>query len=190
MAAPLQEKLAEARKEAQALRERLEGAEFELNKALEAKDYVTADRHKKAADEVREPLLVADAHVKALLAGVQELDQHRQAEQRAAQERQRREQAQRQFEEASAVEAEAMDEMDARIAEARAAYAALRQTMADAMAAQQRAGQARLEAHDWGKAAGYWAPDAARPALPNRATVLVEHNQVLSLVWRTPDLPA
>lgn len=186
----LNDRLAEARKEAAGLRERLAHAESDLAIALEDQDYAAAEGLKKTADELRQPVLIAEAHVKALLEGVQELEAHRQAEQRAAQERDRREQGQRQFEEATAREAAAMDEMDENLAQLRAAYGALRQIAGDAIGAQERAGQARREAHTAGINAGIWPPDMAPPAMPNRATAYLDYSPILLQIMRTPDLPS
>jgi len=186
----LNDRLGEARKEAAELREQLAHAESDLTAALEDQDYPAAERHKKTADELRQPVLIAEAHVKALIAGVQELEAHRQAEQRAAQLREQQEQARRQFEEATAREAAAMDEMDEHLAQLRAAYGALRQIVGDAIAAQQRAGQARLDAHHTGVAAGIWPQDAATPAMPNRASAYLDYSPVLLQIMRTPDLPS
>ncbi|MDU8998204.1 hypothetical protein [Streptomyces mirabilis] len=191
MAGPtLNERLAEAQREATGLRAQLENAEVELANALEDQDYATAERIKKTADELRQPVLIAEAHVKALIAGVQELEAHRAAEQRASQLRDQQEQARRQFEEATAREAAAMDEMDQHLAQLKAAYAALRQIVGDAIAAQQRAGQARLDAHSTGVAAGIWAQDSARPSLPNRATAYIDYSPVLMQIMQNPDLPS
>ncbi|MFE2684037.1 hypothetical protein [Streptomyces mirabilis] len=190
MAGPtLNERLAEAQREATGLREQLAHAESDLAIALEDADYVAAERHKKTADELRQPALIADAHVKALIAGVQELEAHRAAEQRAAQLRDQQEQGRRQFEEATAREAAAMDEMDQHLAQLKAAYGALRQIVEDAFGAQQRAGQARIEAHTAGINAGIWPQDAAPPAMPNRATAYVDYSPVLMQIMRT-DLPS
>ncbi|MFF7884306.1 hypothetical protein ACH40F_29195 [Streptomyces sp. NPDC020794] len=191
MAGPtLNERLAEAQREAAGLREQLAHAESDLAVALEDQDYAAAERLKKVADELRQPALIAGAHVAALIAGVQELEAHRAAEQRASQLREQQEQARRQFEEATAREAAAMDEMDEHLAQLRAAYGALRQIVGDAIGAQQRAGQARLDAHHTGMAAGIWAPDSAPPAMPNRATAYIDYSPVLLQIMRNPDLPS
>ncbi|MFC9631411.1 hypothetical protein ACFTY8_19470 [Streptomyces mirabilis] len=191
MAGPtLNERLAEAQREATGLREQLAHAESDLAVALEDQDYAAAERLKKTADELRQPTLIAGAHVAALIAGVQELEAHRVAEQRAAQERERREQGQRQLEEATAREAAAMDEMDEHLAQLRAAYGALRQIVGDAIGAQERAGQARIEAHTAGINAGIWPQDMAPPAMPNRATAYFDSTPILLQIMRTPDLPS
>ncbi|WP_328746405.1 hypothetical protein OHT57_12705 [Streptomyces sp. NBC_00285] len=186
----LNERLAEAKHEAEGLREQLAHAETDLAAALEDQDFAAAERHKTTAEELRQPVLIAEAHVRALAEGVQELEAHRAAEQRAAQERVQREQAQTQFEEATAREAAAMEEMDEYLAQLRAAYGALRQIVGDATAAQQRAGQARLDAHYAGIAAGIWPQDAATPAMPNRASAYLDYSPVLLQIMRTPDLPS
>ncbi|TKA11747.1 hypothetical protein [Actinacidiphila oryziradicis] len=191
MTAPkLNERLEQARKEAKGLREQLAFAESDLAKALEDRDYAAAEDHKKAADELRQPVLIAEAHVKALIAGAQELEAHRAAEQRATQEREQREQAGRQFEEATAREAQAMDEMNQHLAQLREAYVALRQIVSEAIAAQQRAGQARLDSHHAGIGAGIWAQDMPQPALPNHASVLIDYSPVLLQIMQNPQLPS
>jgi hypothetical protein len=185
----LAERLAEAQREAQALNEKLSHAEHEQALAVEEKRFGDAERAKAAADEVREPLLVAQAHVQALQAGIAELERHRVEEQRAQAERERREQAEAHFQTSRAAEAEAEEEMRRLVAEVSAAYGALVQTMQAAQQAEQRLSQARLDVHEWGKAAGHFVQDAPRPSRPNFATARFEHTPVLAHVLREPHLP-
>lgn len=185
----LADKLTEAQREADALNEQLAKAQSALNAALAAEDYPEADRHKQKADALREPVLVANAHVAALTAGAQELQRQQQADQRAAQEREQREQAKGLFEDAQHREAEAEDEVGQCLAELAAAWGALHRVMDAAFAAEQRQRQARLDGWQTGVAAGVWHPEMPRPALPNRVQALIEHSPLLTQVRRTPQLP-
>lgn len=184
----LNERLAEAQREATDLRTQLANAEHDLNQALEEKDYAAAERLKHKADELRQPVLIAEAHARALTEGVQELERHRAEEQRAAAERERREQADVQYHRARQAEAEAMEDVNRYLAELPAAYTALRQVMQAAIEAEQRWGNARREAHAAGVTAGHIDPGLPVPPRPNLATVKIEHHQLLAEIWRTPKL--
>lgn len=185
----LAERLEQAQREAQALRERLSHAEHERDVAVAEQRYADAERAKAAADEAREPLLVAQAHVQALQAGIAELQRHREDEQRAQAERERREQAEVLFEQAKAREAEALDDAQRLLAEVSVTYSALVEAMNAAVEVESRIYQARLDAWDTGKTAGHIPQEMARPSRPNMASSRFEQNPVLTQILRNPRLP-
>ncbi|QMU78887.1 hypothetical protein GXW83_27480 [Streptacidiphilus sp. PB12-B1b] len=184
----LEQRLEQARHDAEQLREKLSEAEFQQQAAVAEKRYDDAAKHKAAGDAVREPLLIADAHVQALAAGIGELARHRAEEDRARQERERREQASAAYDRFKAEEAQALDDLGRLKAEIKATYAALRQTIGEAITAEQRAGQARQFAWEQGLVAGQLPEGYPRPPRMNDFASRVSGTGLAALVQRTPDL--
>jgi hypothetical protein len=180
----LNEALTEASRTAKELREQLAVAESDLALAIEDKRYADAEQHKAAADALRQPVLIAEAHVTALMAGQDELRRHREEEQRATQLRVAREQATVQFQAATEREADATEEVQRLMAEVPVALAALQDCMRSALDAQRRIHMARNDAHTAGIAAGVWAPDMPLPAAPNMASSRFETDPLWIAVMR------
>lgn len=183
----LNERLTAAQREADALREQLCDAEFKQNAAVTAQDFAAAEEHKRRADAAREPLLIAEAHVRALTEGVQALDAHRMAEQQAEQLRQQREAAKAQYETFTAEEAEAVEQVQRYLAEVGAGYAAIRQAMTEAVAAEDRVDQARAKKWQAGVLAALLPEDYPRPRRSHMASTRFDNSQMLSLIQRTPN---
>ena len=185
----LDQKLAEATREADALRDQLAAADHELAQALENRQYGDATeglRH--AADALRQSLYIADATVSGLQAAVQQLADHRAEQQRAQQARDRKDQALGQYDQAKEREAQAEEDLDRFIAEIAPSWGALADTMAAAIDAERRITQARRDAHETGKVAGHFHPDSPIPVGPNRASARIEANRVLVEILRNPRL--
>jgi hypothetical protein len=185
MAAGLAEKTAEAQRDAQALREKLEEAELRLNEALEDRRYADAETLKQRVDALREPVLIADAHLTALRAGLAALQAQQEADQQAAADRARRDQADVLMEAARTREAAARDDVERLLAEMPVAYAELRRMIAEAEAAQLQVQQAQADFHHAGVAAGHIDPAAPLPWGWNRATAWIEASPVLMTIRRT-----
>lgn len=184
----LDQRLAEARREAEALRDRLAVADSELAEALEDRRYGDAETLKHAADELRQPLFIAEAHVKALEAAVQQLADHEAEHQRAQQARERRDQAAGMHERAREQEAEAMEDLDRALAEVPAAYRALVLIMQAAIQAERAVGQARYDGHSTGITAGLLPEGMPRPVPPNKASAKFDANPLLIQILKNPQL--
>jgi len=184
----LDQRLAEARQEADTLRDQLAAADSALAEALEQRDYATAEGLKHAADELRQPLFIAEAHVKALEAAVQQLADHEAEQLRAAQARDRRDQAAAMYERAREQEAEAMEDLDRCLAEVGPMYAALAMTMQAAIQAEQAVGQARRDAHSTGTVAGLLPEGMPMPVNPNKASARFDRVAVLVEILKNPRL--
>ena len=184
----LDQRLAEARQEADTLRDQLAAADSALAEALEQRDYATAEGLKHAADELRQPLFIAEAHVKALEAAVQQLADHEAEQLRAAQARDRRDQAAAMYERAREQEAEAMEDIDRCLAEVGPMYAALAMTMQAAIQAEQAVGQARRDAHSTGTVAGLLPEGMPMPVNPNKASARFDRVAVLVEILKNPRL--
>lgn len=183
--ADLATKMAEARRDARALHEQLAQAELELREALEDRRYADAETLKQRVDELRQPVLIADAHVTALDAGMAALRAQQQADQQAAADRERKAQAEGLMDIARGKEAEARDDVERLLAEIPVAYRELRRLMAEAVDAQNRAAQAMVDFHHAGIAAGHIDQGAPAPWGWNRASVWIESNPALMTVRRT-----
>jgi chromosome segregation ATPase len=185
----LEQKLAEATREADSLRDQLAAVDSELNQALEDRRYGDeTEGLKHDADALRQSLYIADATVTALQAAVQQLADHQAAQQRAAFERDRKDQALGQYDQAKQREAAAEEGLDRFMAEIAPSWGALADTMIAAIDAERRITQARRDAHETGKVAGHFHPDSPIPAGVNRASALIENNRVLVEVLRNPRL--
>jgi hypothetical protein len=184
----LDQRLAEARQEADTLRDQLAAADSALAEALEQRDYATAEGLKHAADQLRQPLFIAEAHVKALEAAVQQLADHEAEQQRAAQARDRRDQAAGMYERAREQEAEAMEDLDRALAEVGPMYAALAMTMQAAIQAERAVGQARYDGHSTGITAGLLPEGMPRPVPPNKASARFDANPLLVQILKNPQL--
>jgi chromosome segregation ATPase len=184
----LDQRLAEARQEADTLRDQLAAADSALAEALEQRDYATAEGLKHAADELRQPLFIAEAHVKALEAAVQQLADHEAEQQRAQQARDRRDQAAGMYERAREQEAEAMEDLDRCLAEVGPMYAALAMTLQAAIQAEQAVGQARRDAHSTGTVAGLLPEGMPMPVNPNKASARFDRVAVLVEILKNPRL--
>ncbi|MCQ4043858.1 hypothetical protein ACFOSC_26575 [Streptantibioticus rubrisoli] len=184
----LDDKLIQARLEAQELNRRLHKAEADLEAAVSEKRYADAEELKKAADEIREPLLIAEAQVTALEAGVQAFREHQEAEERALRERQAREKATVDYQAAVEAEQVAIEQMQSHLAEVEPAFQALRRALSGAMEAEGRAHYARVSKHAAGIAAGTLHPDHPRPTPVNSVAARIQTNHLLSLIWRTERL--
>lgn len=176
--------LDEAQRKARELREQLAVAESDLAVALEDQRYSDADLAKARADDLRQPVLIAEAHVQALMAGQAELQRHREDEQRATQQRIAREQATVQFQAATEREALATEEVQQLMAEVPVALTALQDTMRAALDAQHRVHQARNDAHLAGQAAGIWDPTLPLPAAPNMASSRFDGDPLWAQIMR------
>ncbi|MFE3522232.1 hypothetical protein ACFXOD_11660 [Streptomyces sp. NPDC059161] len=181
-------RLQEARLDAQELNRQLHQAEAGLQTALDEKRYAEAEDLKKAANALREPLLIAEAHVQALEAGVQALREHQQAEERAQREREAREQAAAAHGAALVDEQAAVEEMQSCTAEWEPAYQALRQAIAGARAAEERIYRARVSKHAAGIASGRLPEGYPTPSRAGIVAGRIEASQILSLIWRTERL--
>lgn len=183
--ADLATKMAEAQHEARALHEQLAQAELELSEALEDRRYADAETLKQRVDALRQPVLIADAHVTALDAGMAALRAQQEADQRASVDRERKAQAESLMEIARGKEAEARDDVERLLAEIPVAYRELRRLMAEAEDAQNRTAQAMVDFHHSGIAAGHIDPTVPAPWGWNRATAWIESNPALITVRRT-----
>lgn len=188
MAETLAAKLAAARREAQEQRRQLETAEQDLAVALDERRYADAEKLKDTVDGLRQPVLIADAHVQALQAGVDALAAQQEADRRAQADRERREQAEGLMETARARQAEATDDVERLLQEIPVAFQELRRLMDEAEAAQVRAAQAMVDFHHAGVAAGHIDQGAPPPWGWNRATAWIEASPVLMAVRRTDHL--
>lgn len=192
MAAPktltLDEKHAEAVAEAAGLRAELHVAETARDLAVGEGRYIDAETARGEANQVREQLLVAEAHATALDAGVAAMRAHLEEEQRARQEREAREQAS--VEHDAAIEAEQVEaEVAARLwAELQPSYDALRQVIDAVMAADARLFAAQQAKHGTGVASGRLHPEHPRPSAQRLFASRVQNNEVLSFVLRHPRL--
>ncbi|WP_327069260.1 hypothetical protein [Kitasatospora sp. NBC_01302] len=188
MADTLNEQLNLAQREAGGLRDRLSRAETDLAEALEERRYADAETLKGTADSLRQPAMIAQAHVQALETAVRALQEHQEQEERAARERQRRDQAAAMYEQAREAEAAALDDVARHMAEVPVAYEALQQAMAAAMAAEIRVGGARRDAHTAGVGAGHLPADYPVPPIPNNARARFEQHPLLGQILRNPRL--
>ena len=184
----LTERLAQARREADDLRDRLAVADSELAEALEDRRYGDAEGLKQAADELRQPVYIAQAHVQALEAAVEQLAAHEREQLRAAQERDRRDQAAAMYEQAREREAETMEDLDRCLAEVGPMYAALALTMQAAIQAERAVGQARRDAHSTGTVAGLLPEGMPMPVDPNKASARFDRVAVLVEILKNPRL--
>lgn len=176
--------LAAARRDAEGLRAELAHAEQEMQQALERQDFKAADKAKAKADAVRPHVMVAEGHVTALQQAADALEDHRRQEQEATEQRARREQAQGLMEAAQRREAEALEEMQRMLAEIKPAILAVRHLYQAALAAQDAATQARVDAHHTGITAGHIDPTVAVPVGPNQASVLPDWMPALREILR------
>ena len=184
----LDERLTAARREADDLRDQLAAADSKLNEALEDRRYGDAEGLQHAADALRQPVFIAQAHVTALEAAAEQLAQHQREQQLAAQARDRRDQALGMYERAREQEAEALEDLDRALSEVPAAYRALVLCMQAAIQAEQAVGQARSDGHSTGTVAGLLPEGMPRPVPPNKASARFAASHLLTQILQNPQL--
>ncbi|MDJ0341788.1 hypothetical protein [Streptomyces sp. PH10-H1] len=184
----LAEQHAHAQQTAAELRLQLETAEADQREAVENQDFERAAEAKGRADEVREPLLISQAHATALAAGLAALEEHRRAEQQATRDREQREQAAGLYDEARAREAASQDDVQRLMAEVSAALDAVRQVMREALAAEQSLTQARQDGHSAAVAAGLIDLQHPAPAPASNVRNRFEGDQLLRAILHNQQL--
>lgn len=182
----LNEKLAAAQLEEQELRRRLHVAETARDQAVTEGRYADAERLKTEANDIREPLLIAEAHVQALRAGVDAMNAHLEAERQAQAEREAREQASAEHD--AAIEAERVEvEVAQRLwAEVEPAWGALVQVLQAVRAADARLYSTQVAKHSSGVRSGRLHPQHPAPSSQHLYSSRIEANEALAFVLRHP----
>lgn len=182
----LNERLDAAREVEDKARQRLAKAEPALLAAVDGGEYGLAEQLKIERDTAREEHLIAAAHVSALEAGVQDIEQQRARDRQAQAEYERIEEAKARFGLAQAREAQIHDELQERIAQIDPAYEALRRVMQEAVDADHRLGVVRNEMHQLSKSAGWVDPTMPGPPPANYARTVIDSSLLLSQIFRMP----
>lgn len=173
-----------ARRSAASQRSELTQVETELAQAAEALDYGRANTLKQRADELRPTVLLAENSITALEATVKALADH-DAQARKVQidqERQARAEAARAA--GMAEERDAIAECGRLVAQAREHVTAAGEALRAGLAAQDRAGQARLAVYA-AEVEGGWQEPGAFISTPNHVSAVVEADPVLTAVFRS-----
>lgn len=184
----LDERIAEAQRDSEQLNGQLANTEAQLEAALAAKDYAAADQLQRACDDLRQPALIAQATLDALVVASTALQTQQADQEQRARERAHRDQADAQHEAAKARAAEALQDVQRYLAEIGPAYSALVEVLHDALDAEKRQGQARRDAHLAGQAAGHIDPQLPAPVFPNTVEVRIASEDILAWILRQPRL--
>lgn len=168
----LGQRLQLARKEEAPLREQVGRLESDLTLAVAESRYADADRLQAELVPARQEAAIASATVKALTEAQGVIDAQRAADAQEVNLQRQRDEARAGIEIYMAEEARQLDEVDRHIAAANAGLAAVRQSLQQAVAAEQAAGSARQQAHNCFVAMGEREP--TRVGRPNRAAILVD----------------
>lgn len=180
----MNDQLAEAQTQARQLREELDVTESELAQALEATDYRAADAAKQRAEDLRPHVLLAEANVAALTNAVNALQEHVRQGQATAVEQARQERLTAAHAAVHATEREAIEASERLLAEARASVNAAQATLRAALAAEQDAGTARVQAHQIAVEAGWEQPSAFGVSEPNLVKATLEASALLTQIFR------
>lgn len=164
------ERLAQAQRAEVRPRNRVAELEAALQAAIEAKDYLAADKAQNELGPAREALAIAEGTTKGLAEGLAATEAARAAEQRTIAEAQRADEARRVIGDAIEAEARAIDGIEEALAAMQAALGAAQ----DAYRRETKAGGERQRVIDARIVLGELEYPGPRAAKPNRASVLRE----------------
>lgn len=184
MANTLQDRLAEAQETARPLSRLVGDLEMGLHTALERSDYAEAQRYTDELVPARHEALIAEAHVTALNAAIVAMDEQIAEEHRQTQLQQAADRDRERLADAQRAEQDAFDEAEQKLAVFYAGIGGVQQSYAEALAAENTAGDLRQEVSDIvARLEGHERGIVGRP---NRVRMVTEGNQTLQqlMQWR------
>jgi hypothetical protein len=177
-------RVAEAQRAEVRPRNRVAELEAALQAAIDAKDYLAADRAQADLQPAREALAIAQGTTRGLAEGLAAAEAQRAADQRAVAEIRRREEAQRAIADAYEAEKRALDGIEEALAQLPAAVGAAQDAYRAALDWETRAGQARVRIRDARVVLGE-IPAGSQPLpRPNRASVLTDTDPAIRALMR------